>query len=120
MDIEQLDNSFLSLPHQDSDKIASALTASEMRDWKDIGCGRKKSNCHTNVDFDQLECLALAIRKFQKKCHLQYVIGQLSASMHTTASTAKKQEYFHCHHILGKRVIKSVFLDLNDIGDHGY
>ena len=34
MDIEQLDNSFLSLPDQYSNKIASALAASGVRNWK--------------------------------------------------------------------------------------
>ena len=55
-----------------------------------------------------------------KKYHLQYVIGQLSASMHTTASTAKKQEHFYRHHILGELVCKSVFQEVNGIGDHVY
>ena len=66
IDIIRLDNSFLSLPDQDSDDIAGALAASEVRDWKNIGCGCKKSNCYSNLDFNQLECLALAARKLEK------------------------------------------------------
>ena len=59
MDVQQLNNSFLSLRDEDSDEIASILAASEVRDWKNIGCGCKMSYCYTNLDFDQLECLAL-------------------------------------------------------------
>ena len=55
-----------------------------------------------------------------KQHHMQYIIGQLSASMHTTASTAKKQEYFYRYHILGEPVCKSAFLEVNGIGDHVY
>ena len=120
MDIEQLDNSFPSLPGQGSDEIAGALAALEVRDWKNIECVFKKSNCYTNFDLDQLKCLTLATTRTPRKYRLQYVIGQLSAWMHTTASTAKKQEYFYSHHILGEPVCKSVFLEVNGIGDHVY
>ena len=40
--------------------------------------------------------------------------------MHTTTITATKQEYSRRHHILGEPVYKSVFLEVNGIGEHVY
>jgi len=89
MDIEPLNEFLLSLPDQDDDEIASALIASEVRDWKKIGCGCKKSNCYASLDADKLECLLAATRKLRKRDKKQYIVGQLSASMRATAKTAR-------------------------------
>ena len=67
MDSELLDNSFLSLRDQDSDRFASAPVASEAHDWEIIGCGCKKSNCYTNLDSNQLPVYCACDKKTPKK-----------------------------------------------------
>ena len=120
MEVDPLNDSFLSAGDCDVGDVERALIAADIRDWQSTGCGCKSSNCYTKLDADKLEDLVLSIRHLDKKYHKQYVVGQLSASMRSTAESAKQRDFYHSYHILGQAVCSSVYMEVNGIGEHIY
>ena len=72
-------------------KTASALAASEVRDWKILDVDAK-GQIATLTSTSTSSSASHLRQQSSKKYNLQYVIGQLLASMHRTACNAKKQE----------------------------
>ena len=86
---------------------------------KYIGCGCKKSNCYTSLDFDQLECLALGTRKLQKITFAVRNWTAVSVNAHNCQHW-QKAGIFLSSPYPEEPVCKSIFLEINGIGDHVY
>lgn len=125
IEFESLNESFLSLQDYTdptSTEVERALIAAEISDWKSsaTGCRCKGTSCYGKLDSDKLENLVYSLRNISKVSRKQYLVGQLAASMRTTAASAKEREYYFSHHLLGNVVCKTAFLAITGLGEHVY
>lgn len=120
LQVDVLNDSFLSLEDIDIGDAEGGLIAAQIRDWQSGGCGCCHKNCFTPLDGEKLESLIRSRKKLPKKSAKLFVVGQLTASLRTTSSRAAVREYQYSHHILGVSVCKEVFVAVNGIGEHVY